>query len=98
MHWCRSEPHRAACESKPSFECGPHPEGNRRGHPRQEFNLSIFRASTRQEIDAVFEAFARDRPDALFVSSDTLFSSRRVQLVTLTVRHGIPAAFRIAIC
>jgi putative ABC transport system substrate-binding protein len=53
--------------------------------------INILKASTSREIDA---AFATIRGvDALFVGSDSFFSSRRIQLVTLTVRHAIPAAF-----
>jgi putative ABC transport system substrate-binding protein len=48
---------------------------------------------TPQDIDAVFAKFVRERPDALAVASDTFFSSRRVQLVNLATRHGIPTAF-----
>jgi hypothetical protein len=48
---------------------------------------------TRQEIDAVFAAFARERPDALLIGTDTFFTSRRVQLVNLATRHAIPTAF-----
>ena len=33
------------------------------------------RVGTRQEIDAAFATFARERPDALFVGTDTFFSS-----------------------
>jgi ABC-type uncharacterized transport system substrate-binding protein len=40
-----------------------------------------------------FAAFARERPDALFVAPDGLFVSRRVQLVTLTARDRIPAIY-----
>lgn len=60
---------------------------------RLNLQLPMINASTRQDIDAVFDGFERERPDALFVGSDVLFTSRRVQLVTLTIRHGIPAAF-----
>ena len=35
----------------------------------------------------------RERPDALFVSSDTFFTSRRVQLVSLAISYAIPTAF-----
>jgi putative ABC transport system substrate-binding protein len=39
------------------------------------------------------ESIARERPDALFVGSDPLFTNRRVQLATLAARHGLPASF-----
>jgi putative ABC transport system substrate-binding protein len=55
--------------------------------------IQVFNASTSREIDEVFATFARERPDALFVSSDTFFTSRRVQLVNLSTRHAIPAGF-----
>jgi putative tryptophan/tyrosine transport system substrate-binding protein len=45
------------------------------------------------EIEAAFASFAHDRPDALFVSSGPLFTSRHVQLVLLATRHGIPTAY-----
>ena len=34
--------------------------------------VQVLNAGTRQEIDAAFATFASERPDALFVSSDTL--------------------------
>jgi ABC-type uncharacterized transport system substrate-binding protein len=55
--------------------------------------IRVFTAGTREEIDAAFATFGRERPDALFVGTDTFFSSRRVQLVNLATRHAIPAAF-----
>jgi len=55
--------------------------------------IEFFKASTRQEIDVTFASFVREQPDALFVSTDTFFSSRRVQLVNLASRHGIPTGF-----
>ena len=58
-----------------------------------KLQIEFFNASTRQEIDAAFASFVRERPDALFVSTDTFFSSRRVQLVNLATRHGIPTGF-----
>jgi putative ABC transport system substrate-binding protein len=56
-------------------------------------HTQVFAAGTRQEIDAMFTTFARERPDALFITTDTFFTTRRVQLVTLAMRHGIPTAF-----
>jgi putative ABC transport system substrate-binding protein len=56
-------------------------------------HIQVIAVSTRQEIDATFATFGRERPDALFVSTETFFTTRRVQLVTLAMRHGIPTAF-----
>jgi putative ABC transport system substrate-binding protein len=55
--------------------------------------IDVFNASTSGEIDAAFASFMRDRPDALFVAGDPFFSIRRIQLVNLTSRHGIPSTF-----
>jgi len=57
--------------------------------------IQLFNASNSQEIDAAFEAFARERPDALFVSPDPFFRSRRMQLTHLATRHAIPAAYAL---
>jgi putative tryptophan/tyrosine transport system substrate-binding protein len=55
--------------------------------------IQIFNASTNREIDAAFAALMRERPDALFVSGDGFFNSRRVQLVHLATRHAMPATY-----
>ena len=55
--------------------------------------IQVLNASTSREIDAAFATLIRDRLDALYLSGDTFFTSRRVHLATLSVRHGIPAAF-----
>jgi ABC-type uncharacterized transport system substrate-binding protein len=51
---------------------------------------TVLNASTSREIDAAFATFADRRPDALFVTSDPFFTSRRVQLANLASRPGIP--------
>jgi putative tryptophan/tyrosine transport system substrate-binding protein len=56
-------------------------------------HIQIRNATTIGEIDAAFAAFARERPDALFVAPDAFFASRRVQFTTLTARDRIPAAY-----
>ena len=38
-------------------------------------------------------SLARDRPDALFVGGDTLFTSRRIQFALLEARHALPATY-----
>ncbi|MFL6798834.1 MAG: ABC transporter substrate-binding protein [Xanthobacteraceae bacterium] len=55
--------------------------------------IDVLKASTTAEIDAAFATFLRERPDSLFVGGDPFFSSRRVQLVNLASRHGIPSTF-----
>jgi putative ABC transport system substrate-binding protein len=58
-----------------------------------KLQIQVFNAGTRQEIDAAFATFVRERPDALLVGSDTFFTSRRAHLVNLATRHAIPTAF-----
>jgi putative tryptophan/tyrosine transport system substrate-binding protein len=53
----------------------------------------IHKASTSQEIDAVFATFIAERPDALFMEGDAFFNSRRVQLVHLASYHRVPATY-----
>jgi putative ABC transport system substrate-binding protein len=55
--------------------------------------MQILNASTKDEIEAAFDTLVRDRIDALFVAPDTYFISQRDQLVTLTARYRIPAAY-----
>jgi putative tryptophan/tyrosine transport system substrate-binding protein len=55
--------------------------------------IQFVHASTSREIDAVFAAFERERPDALFVTADPFFGSRRLQLSLLAMRHAVPAIY-----
>ena len=55
--------------------------------------IEIHNASTGREINAVFAILVRERPDALFIGLDPLFTSRRVQLILLAMRHAIPATY-----
>jgi putative tryptophan/tyrosine transport system substrate-binding protein len=57
--------------------------------------IKILNASTSGEINAAFATFVHERPDALFVSADALFSIRRVQLTHLATRHAIPATYSV---
>jgi putative ABC transport system substrate-binding protein len=58
--------------------------------------LEVFTASTNREIDAAFADAVEKRIDALTIANAQFFAIRRVQIVTLAVRHAIPAihAFR----
>src|SRR5215831_16862303 len=53
----------------------------------------MFGASNSREIDVAFANLARKRPDALLVSSQGLFSNRRVQIVTHATRQGLPGMY-----
>jgi putative ABC transport system substrate-binding protein len=55
--------------------------------------IDILNVGTTRDIDATFATFARERPDAVFVSGGPLFVSRRVQLVLLAARHAVPASY-----
>jgi putative ABC transport system substrate-binding protein len=57
--------------------------------------LQVFGASTSRDIDAAFATFVVERPDALFVTGDSLFLSRRVQLAVLAAMHRMPATFAL---
>ena len=53
----------------------------------------IVNAGTSRDINTVFATFARERPDALFISPDPFYNVRRVQIATLAARHAIPTSF-----
>src|SRR5262245_13651629 len=54
--------------------------------------IQVLNASTSREIDAAFATFVRERPDALFVSADPFFFTRRVQVANLAARDRMPAS------
>ena len=58
--------------------------------------IQVLNASTSREIDAAFATFVRERPDALFVGGDPLFTSRRVQLVNWRRATRSPRYMRCA--
>jgi ABC-type uncharacterized transport system substrate-binding protein len=55
--------------------------------------LHVVSASNAQEIDAAFATLVQRRAQALVIDGDALFTSRRQQLVVLTVRHAMPAIY-----
>jgi putative ABC transport system substrate-binding protein len=56
-------------------------------------DMNVFNASESGEIDAAFEALRKERPDAIVVANDPLFSSRSTQIVLLATRYAIPAIY-----
>ena len=55
--------------------------------------IQVLNADSNREIDAAFEAMARDRPDALFVAATPYLTGRRVQLAQLATLHRLPATY-----
>jgi ABC-type uncharacterized transport system substrate-binding protein len=54
----------------------------------------ILQAGTEREIDIAFETLVQQRVEALLVSADPFFNSRRAQVVELAARHAIPAIYQ----
>ncbi len=52
--------------------------------------IRVLNANTSREIDTAFATLASERPDALFVSSSTLFGARRAHWAT---HHRVPATY-----
>jgi putative ABC transport system substrate-binding protein len=57
--------------------------------------MHVYKADTIGNIDAVFASLVRERPDALFVTGDPFFRSRRVQLALLAAYHRLPAIYAL---
>jgi ABC-type uncharacterized transport system substrate-binding protein len=57
--------------------------------------LSVLNAVTENDFDQVFTALVQQRADALFVSADPVFYSKREHLVALAARHAIPTLYEI---
>jgi putative ABC transport system substrate-binding protein len=55
--------------------------------------IQVVNATTTHEIDAAFEAMAREKADALFVGAFPFLNGRRVQLVQLAAFHRLPATY-----
>jgi putative tryptophan/tyrosine transport system substrate-binding protein len=56
-----------------------------------DIELLILHADSERNIDAAFASFVQQRISAVIVGADSLFVSRRDQLVGLAARHAMPA-------
>jgi len=56
--------------------------------------LQVLRASSEQDLAAVFESLNQLRVDALVIGSDAFFSSRGGKLGRLAFRHRVPAIYQ----
>jgi putative ABC transport system substrate-binding protein len=55
--------------------------------------VEIITVSTNRDIDTAFAILAKSRADGFLLSTDALFVTRRVQLITLAARHAVPAMY-----
>ena len=57
--------------------------------------LTILRAGTESEVDAVFASLDRLQMGALIVGSDAFFNSHREELGALALRNALPAIYEL---
>jgi putative ABC transport system substrate-binding protein len=55
--------------------------------------LTVLSAVTENDFDRVFASLAQQRGDALFVSADPFFASKRDHLVALAAQHAMPTTY-----
>ena len=56
--------------------------------------IHILRASTENDLDAVFESLSQLRVGALVIGADAFFNSRSEQLAALALRYAVPAIYQ----
>jgi putative ABC transport system substrate-binding protein len=55
--------------------------------------MILLNVSKESDLEEAFVSAARQRADALLVSSNSLFTNWRAQIVSLAARHALPAAY-----
>jgi putative ABC transport system substrate-binding protein len=55
--------------------------------------MILLKISSRSELEAVFDSVARQQADAVLISSNSIFTNWRVEIVALSARHALPAAY-----
>jgi putative ABC transport system substrate-binding protein len=55
--------------------------------------LTVLNAATENDFNQVFTSLAQQRADALFVSADPFFASKREHLVALAAQHAMPTTY-----
>jgi putative ABC transport system substrate-binding protein len=56
--------------------------------------IHILRASTENDLDAVFASLSQLRVGALVIGADAFFNSRSEQLAALALRYAVPAIYQ----
>jgi putative tryptophan/tyrosine transport system substrate-binding protein len=57
------------------------------------WQIEFLAVSTNRDLSAAFASLAQKRADALMVTPELLFVSRRVQLLTLAARYAVPTIY-----
>jgi putative tryptophan/tyrosine transport system substrate-binding protein len=57
------------------------------------WQVEVVYARTKDEVDAAFGRLGQQRIDAVFISADQFFTSRRVQFATLAAHYRVPAIY-----
>jgi len=55
--------------------------------------LTVLSAASENDFDQVFASLVQHRADALFMSADPFFASKREHLVALAAQHAIPTSY-----
>ena len=74
-------------------ELGPHLQDVQGAARSLGQQIQVLNATSEEEIDSLFAAMARERPDALMMDSEPFLVSRRDQIVTLANYHRIPTLY-----
>jgi ABC-type uncharacterized transport system substrate-binding protein len=59
----------------------------------KRLQLHVWKADSEAEIDAAFASLVQQHADALLVSANPFFDTRRNQLLALAARHAVPAIY-----
>jgi putative ABC transport system substrate-binding protein len=55
--------------------------------------MILLKIGSPSDLEAAFETAVQQQADALLVTSNSLFTDRRVEIVALAARHALPAAY-----
>ena len=56
-------------------------------------SIAVLNVSSERDFDNLAASFARERPDALLISSDPLFITHRHRIIALMAQYAIPAMY-----
>jgi putative ABC transport system substrate-binding protein len=66
-----------------------------RAAQRLGWQVKVLTVDKGSDFDAAFQPLARERVDALVVTTDPIFESQRDRIVTLTAQHAVPTIYAL---